>query len=218
MAHGAWVSIAISLPTLSAAFGDIVRAMARKVGDIVFRDRSTGPFLSEMNIKLNGLIKRFNAIAIRVQAGTLRATPKRRAGATRTVSPRKASLLPTRFEWLNRLTPEASVYGGLLDEMVRTDLEMVALLTAAPQAKAILRSLYWMLGRRPLPDILRRPKAAPRARAARAVLVGKPVPTDTGRSPHRPSARWPKGCVTRHPRAPAEPVRPRSTAGPTSRG
>jgi len=76
-----------------------------------------------------------------------------------------------------------------------------------------------MLGR-PLPDILQRPKAAPRPRPARAVKVRpvrEPIPPDTGRYPYRPSANWPKGCVTRHPRAPAKPRTPakaRSTAGP----
>ncbi len=220
------MSFAVPLPTLSAAFGDIVRALARKVCDIVFKDRSTGTLLSEMTLKLNGLTKRFNAIVKRVQAGTLRAPPRRRAGAirgaTRAVSPRKPSLVPNRFQWLSRLAPEANAYGHYLDQMVRTDLEMVALLTAAPQAKGILRSLFWMLGRRPLPDILRRPKAPPRAIAARTVPghpVDKPTPTDTGHHPYRPSARWPKGCVTRHPRAPAKPralAKPRSTAGPPS--
>ena len=218
------MSFAVPLPTLSAAFGDIVRALARKVCDIVFKDRSTGPLLSEMTLKLNGLTKRFNAIVERVQAGTLRAPPRRRAGAVRvamrTVSPRRPSLVPNRFQWLSRLVPEANAYGHYLDQMVRTDLEMVALLTAAPQAKGILRSLFWMLGRRPLPDILRRAKAPPRALAACTVPVRpicKPIPTETGHHPYQPSARWPKGCVTHHPRAPAKRqvrVKPRATAGP----
>ncbi len=71
------MSFAIPLSALSAAFGDIVRAMMRKVCDIVFEDCSTGPMLSEMCLKLHGLIERFNAIAVRVQAGTLRAPPRR---------------------------------------------------------------------------------------------------------------------------------------------
>ncbi len=231
------MSFAVPLPTLSAAFGDIVRALARRVCDIVFKDRSAGPLLSEMTLKLNGLTKRFNAIVERVQAGTLRAPPRRRAEAmrvaTRTVSQRRPSLVPNRFQWLSRLAPEANAYGHYLDQMVRTDLEMVALLTAAPQAKGILRSLYWMLGRRPLPDILRRAKAPPRAIAACTVPVrpvpvspvGKPIPTDTGHHRYQPSARWPKGCVTHHPRALAKPrasakrrgrAKPRATAGPPS--
>ncbi len=57
-----------------------------------------------------------------------------------------------------------------------------------------------------LGGILRRPKAP-----SRAVPVRKPVPPDTGRHGYRPSANWPKGCITRHRRAPAK---PRSTAGP----
>jgi len=211
------VSFPIPLPTLRAAFGDIVRAMMRKVCDIVFKDRSTAFLLSEMSLKLYGLIKRFNAIAVRVQAGTLRAPPKRRAGAKRVARPRKPSLLPNRFQWLSRMTPEAYYYGEQLDQLVRTDLEMVALLTAAPHAKGILRTIYWMLGRPSLPDILRRPKAAPRPCPTRPVPirpVRKPVPPDTGRHPYRPSANWPKGCVTRHRRAPAK---PRSTAGPPAK-
>ncbi len=209
-----WCVLPHPLPTLRAAFSGLVLALAAKVYDAVFRDRSTGPLLNTMTFKLYSLVTRFSAIAVHVRAGTLRKPPKRRAGATRVVaSPRKPSLLPTRFQWLGRMTWETGHYAGRLDQVVRTDLEIIALLTAAPQAKGILRSLFWMLGR-PLPDILRRPKAAPRPRAVKVRPVREPIPPDTGRYPYRPSANWPKGCVTRHPRAPAK---PRSTAGPPSK-
>jgi len=207
------VSFPIPRPTLRAAFSSLVLALVGKVYDAVCRDRSTAPLLNEMARKAYSLLRRFSAIAVHVHAGTLRQPPQRRAGATRKASPRKPGLLPTRFGWLGHMTWEAGFYTERLDQIARGNLEMVALLTAAPQAKGILRWLFWMLGR-PLPDILRPSKRAPRPRPVRAVPTRKPVPPDTSRHPYRPSANWPKGCVTRHPRALAK---LRSTAGPPAK-
>ena len=215
------MSFPIPLPTLRAAFIALVMGLPAKVYDALRRDHARAPLVAAMSAKVYALVRRFAAIAVHVHNGTLRQPPRRRAGGTRRVaSPRQPSLLPRRFGWLGHMTWETGFFTEGLDRMVRTDLEMVALLTAAPQAKPILRSLFWMLGRK-LPDILRPAKRAPRPPKVRAAVPApEPGLLGTGRHPYRPSANWPKGCVTRPPRRrakPRTPAKPQATAGPPAK-
>lgn len=174
-------------------FALIVRNLGRTVGDIMFRDRSTATFLSLLQTRLSGLIARFTAIAIRVEAGTLRAAPRRGVGRRVTKAARRAGPLPTGYHWLGKLVPEANGFGSQLAHLVLNDAEMMALLVAAPQAGRILRSIFWMVGQ-PVPAPLRRVAVAPSPRP----VVRAVKPARTKSPPPRNEGRWPR------PRNPSE--------------
>ena len=116
-----------------------------------------------------------------------RVTPR----AARVASPR---LMPSDFGWLCRLMPEGNVYATYLEDQMRTDAELAAVLVAAPQAGRLLRPVLWMMGR-PVPEMLRLPAVArpPRARAVRAVpmvVPGTPYREQPPKSRY-PSSVWP---------------------------
>ena len=99
--------------------------------------------------------------------------------------------------------------GGFILTLVLTDLEMAALIEAAPQVKRLLRAILWatFLRQSEMPEILRRPKRvrAPRRRAPRAavpaIAMPDPARLEAQRRNYRPSANWPKGVLTRRPRS-----------------
>ena len=71
--------------------------------------------------------------------------------------------------------------------------------------KRILRSLRCATYLRTMLEILRRPARvrAPRPRAPRAAAAAGPAPArpEMRRPGYRPSAKWPKGCITRPPQS-----------------
>ncbi len=180
--HYSYVSSPVLLPTISGAFASLVRNMGRTVGDIMFRDRSTAPFLALLHLRLCGLIARFAAIAARAEAGTLRG-PRKCGGGRRTGAARVPGPLPTGFHWLGKLVVEANGFGWQLEQMVLNDPEMMALLDVAPQAGRILRSVFWMVGR-PVPPTLRRAAVVaprkPAVRVVKPVRVERPSATERG--------------------------------------
>jgi len=88
--------------------------------------------------------------------------------------------------------PEGNVYASYLEDQLRTDAELEAILAKAPQAGRPLRSVLWMMGRT-VPEMLRLAKRPPRPRAARPAPV--PVPCTPYREQpaksHYPSSIWP---------------------------
>jgi hypothetical protein len=102
--------------------------------------------------RLGQISQRMERLMARFQAGRLWRRPARAVVADMAVveatgapRARAEAVLPVRFGWLVRAAAwRAAVYGGQLRIVLQTP-EMVALLTAAPQAARILRPLCRML-------------------------------------------------------------------------
>ena len=106
------------------------------------------------------------------------------------------TVLPRRFGWLVHLVGyQAAGHGSQLAHLL-TDPEMVALVRDVPQARRILAPLCLMLG--VAVDGLaavRRPRVRPVA--SRPGVEALPPTTVVTRLGYVPSARWPKGVITR---------------------
>jgi len=205
------VSIPLLLPTLAARFAWIIASMRFERATGTASDRRFIPLLGPILAHLNRLGRQFAAICARAQAGTLRASPRRRAGkpaVQRLTWPRPPRALPTGYLWMAKLTPWMQGGGAEIYTLVLADPQMAALIEAAPQVKRLLRAILWAtcLRRREMPEILRQPKRvrAPRPRAPRAVVAAVAMPDPARpamlRPNYRPSANWPKGVLTRPPR------------------
>ena len=215
----------MSIPTANSSlvdrFSDIIDILCRIVPRLIARDRSAGPLILLIHAHLRRMAVRFAAIAVRPQSGVLRA-PRSGTARRRASSPRTTGVLPCGYAWLIRVFQETAYGGGLLQHLVLNDPEMAALLATSPQAGRIVRSLFWMLGIRPIPAIARRAVTvrAPRAvrtRAAPSAVpntvpggISKPrdvQPRSGWSSSYRPSARWPKAHWPRPPNDKPTPVR-----------
>ena len=112
-----------------------------------------------------------------------------------------AIVLPRRFGWLVHLVGyQAAGRGSQLAHLL-ADPEMVALVRDVPQARRILAPLCRMLGvaREGLPVTRRvrpRPVVASKDVAGAADLV--PSGAALARIGYSPSAKWPRGVITRH--------------------
>ncbi len=211
----------LPIPTspVGRSFAGIIDGISWALGKLLGRDRSATLLVSLIYARLLRLRAQFAALAARAEAGTLRAPRRHVAGrSTRTAAPRTPRPFPCGFGWLGNLAPEARCYGSQLGALVSHDPEVAALIVASPQAARILRSILWMTGHRSVPEVLRPAVArTPRVRVSRAVVrpaVPDRAPPVAWRHPYRPSAKWPKGCVTRPKRSRSK---PRSTAGPVSK-
>ena len=176
-------------PALPDRFAYAIGGLCHYLGAIFTRDRSTGPLTLLICARLRRLQARFAALVARVEAGTMR--PARAGGTARAAREGSARMLSSDFGWLCRLMPEGNVYATYLEEQVRSDAELAALLAAAPQAGRLLRPVLWMMGR-PVPERLRVAKA-PRARGVRPEPVadsGTPYREQPPKS-HYPSSVWP---------------------------
>eukprot|EP01037_Dinobryon_pediforme_P017219 gene17219-17411_t len=137
-------------------------------------------------LRMEGLVARFLAGRLRVGGG--------RAGVVRVAAARVARVWPGGFAWLIRMAGwRSAAYGSQLRAVLETP-EMVALLTASPQAGRVLRPICWMLG---VEASLLRPGVVvvPKERVER-VWVRKArvrVPIDFGRIPlPRGALAWAK--------------------------
>ena len=114
-------------------------------------------------------------------------------------SKRTAIVLPRRFGWLVQLVGyQAAGHGSQLAHLL-SDPEMVALVRDLPQARRILAPLCRMLGVDceglcKVPGV--RSPARPRVGLA-DVGASVPVAEIVGRVGYVPSAKWPRGVITR---------------------
>jgi hypothetical protein len=138
----------------------LCRAVAARVGKPL-----AGPVIVLIWTRLRRTVARFTVLAARVRAGVLPSPsrPRPRA-ASRPASPPPAQRLPTTFGWLVRQVPEAAGYRSQLCHLL-SDPEMVALLSAAPQAGRLLRPLCRMLAIKPGPNLLPPRSTNPASRA-----------------------------------------------------
>ena len=207
-----YVSIPLLLPTLAARFAWIIASMRYERATGTPSDRRFIPLLDAILTHLNRLNRQFAALCARAQAGTLRASPRRRPGkplVQRLTWPRPPRVLPTGYLWMAKLTPWMRGGGDEIYNLVLVDPQMAALIEAAPQVKRMLRSILWALclRSREMPEILRLPPRvrAPRRRAPRAAVPvpARPVPArpPLPRPGYRPSCNWPKGVLTPRPRS-----------------
>jgi len=177
-------------PSVPDRFAYLIGGLCHCLGAIFMRDRSTGPLTLLIHGRLRQLQARFAAIVARVEAGKIR--PAATRSAQRGARVASTRLVPSDFGWLCRLMPEGNVYATYLEEQVRTDAKLAAVLAAAPQAGRVLRSVLWMMGR-DVPEMLRPPRAPPRAPRAKAkppVAVGTPYRAQPPKS-HYPPSVWP---------------------------
>ena len=162
------------------------------MGAVFTRDRSTAPLTLLVQARLRRLSARFAALVARVEAGTLRPA-RARVTVQGSRAPRVGSPggMPREFGWLCRLMPEGNLYAGMLEEQIRSDVELVALLAKAPQAGRLLRPVLRMMGR-PVPESLRIPKVA-QARMVRPEPIATPCTPYREQPPgsHYPASIWP---------------------------
>ncbi len=133
--------------------------------------------LGQIGLRMERLVARF-------QAGRLRPAGVRAVVDAAVVRPKRdrgVRVWPYAFGWLVRVASyEAAGFGSQLRAVLEQP-EMVALLTAAPQAARILRPLCRMLA---IETSVLRPGAAPVVRRVAAKRVRKPrLPVDWGRIP-----------------------------------
>jgi hypothetical protein len=123
--------------------------------------------------RLQGFQRRFERLAAKIRAGTLRA-PRQRTMRAERVRAGGKSPLPRKFGWMPHMVPGAGVVAQAL-ELLLADPQMPALMQAAPQTGRILRPLCRMLGLKP-PACLRLQR---RPRGRRGGLPSATHPTSS---------------------------------------
>ena len=161
---------------LTLIVGGLQKAAAARAG----RDHAVAPLVMPLWTRLARLTARFDALVARLTAGHLPAERPAAPARPRTRSARKAPAaglrLPRGRAWLIRLLPgEAASYGCQLQALL-ADLQMAALLAAAPEAGRILRPLCRLLA------------IAPEGSLALPSAAGKPAPTPRPAKPAPPPA------------------------------
>ncbi len=122
--------------------------------------RLAGPLLILIWQRVRGIGVQVGALLARIEAGTLRRYPARRAPLP-SAEPRRRpapGLLPNGYAWLAVLIPETAVSGAHLQNLL-ADPDIPALLEFAPQLRRALRPLCRMLG-------VKLPPSPPRPRSA----------------------------------------------------
>ena len=157
--------------TLSERFASILDGLCRATAAHVAVDRSAGALILIVWTRLRRMRARFLRLIERFEAGMLPPQRARRPAPQR-AEPRPAAaqdriVIPRGFAWLAALVAGSASYGSQLQHLL-TDLEMVALLKAAPQGGRILRPILWMTAIRPLPEAVRLPPRPRPSKLARA--------------------------------------------------
>jgi len=169
-------------PTPAERFADILWCLAQAV---VTRSAFglSQPLINLIITRIRDAKQAFARLAARIEAGTY--APRRRSSTPpRPPAARKPRPPPNplarKFGWLMPLVPNAVVFRGQLETLLR-DPEMAALLAAAPVSlRRPLRSLCWMLRVEP-PKILARPAGPAQPRKPRP-----PRPRREPLPPYRP--------------------------------
>jgi hypothetical protein len=158
------------------AIEGLYAAVAARIG----QPRTMGPLMTGALIvlicaRLRRLGARFQALAQKIQAGTLRAWPARARPPRPRATPPDVTRLPVhRLGWLIELVPyHAACWGEAMRE-VMTSPEVAAMIAATPRMARVLRPLCRMLAITPdfLPPL---PPRAPRVRR-RVAPVARAAP------------------------------------------
>ena len=173
-------------PNLAERLGPTFHGLREVAGVHAVRNRALAPLLLLFAIYLGRVMRRFELLATRFEAGTLRIQPKRaRSGAKPEPSaagaggrPRKPRV-PQRLGWLIKtLGYHAAGRAQQLRHMLVHDTQMRALFSASPQAGRILRPLCRMLRIEPGPDLppsLYPPRPVKATDAAQATATVAPI-------------------------------------------
>jgi len=174
-------------PLITVTLASVLHALRSSISGWALQGLFDVALVIPLFNRLGRIGRQIDALKARLAAGTLRIVVGRAKPTVREAdAPARARpvvIFPTRFGWLVRAAAwRAAVYGGQL-QLVLEMPEMVELLTAAPQARRILRPLCRMLlvdTRVLRPGVVVEPPAPKMA----AVRVRKPRPkVDWGRIP-----------------------------------
>ena len=128
-------------------FALAINGLCRAVATRISTPAMTGALIVLIWSRLSRISTRFQALAARIRAGTLRKPPAahRRAAPPRPAAPPKLRL-PRGFGWLLPLVPyEAAGFASQIRHLL-TDPEIAALIAATPRMGQTLRPLFRMLG------------------------------------------------------------------------
>jgi hypothetical protein len=156
-------------PTLSEALAIIINGLCAAMQRESENDRYIIPMCIRLWTRLLHLTKRYNRLVTLWREGRL--TPYRpRPYRQRTKwpeppkkpgeEPKPKHTLPSAFGWIVKYVPGAALYRDQLRELL-ADPEMIAFLTAAPQAGRLLRPLCRTLGVALTAELLPRKKPEP---------------------------------------------------------
>ena len=166
-------------PNLADLFALFTKGLFDMLLVAVLRNAIPQPLAFQLTLRVQRLRDRFNALLAQFRAGTLPPVRPSRAGAPprANAEPRPsppAILAPRRIAALLAPIPQTAwLCRCFLAEIIDNDVEVRALVAAAPQAGRIMRVFSRMLGRKP-PPWLALP-ARPRARRPRPPAPRKPA-------------------------------------------
>ncbi len=161
----------ITPPGFPERLGLIVAGLRRTLAAQGAKDRELAALVLILWNRLSRLMERVTTIVARHQAGRLRRR-RRTAAPASPAAPRQPpprDRLPHRRGWLTGWVRECVAHGNHL-HLLLEDPDTLALIEAAPQLRPLLRPLWRMLRRDPLPEVLRDPEPAkPPTRRRKAV-------------------------------------------------
>jgi hypothetical protein len=152
--------------SLTERFAWLVKTIVMRVELFVRWEPATEPVRDAIKVRLRRALDRFASLLAQFEAGTLQpprprpARPRPDPAEGEARPPRRpGTRLPRHLGWLLELTGDSEITGlGLgLDDMVRNDAGMRALIAASPRAAALVRSILWMTGMQQIPEILAPP-------------------------------------------------------------
>jgi hypothetical protein len=138
-------------------FSNILSDLQAAIAVVAARDRSLTVLLVAVWGRIARMRTRLERLVAQWRAGTL---PQLRAPSVRKAGTRRVGQkYPSGAGWLFARVWAAGAFGSQLRHLL-TDAECAAFLAAVPQAGRILRPLLHMLGRDPVPEVVRKPKLA----------------------------------------------------------
>jgi hypothetical protein len=155
--------------TLSEALAIIINGLCKAMQRESENDRFIIPICIRLWSRLIHLTKRYNRLVTRYYEGRLTPySPRPYRPRTKWPEPPKKpgeepkprQTLPSAFGWIVKYVPGAALYRDQLRELL-ADPEMIAFLTAAPQAGRLLRPLCRTLGVALTAELLPKPKPNP---------------------------------------------------------
>jgi hypothetical protein len=167
-----------------------VKTLVLRVEWMWWRDPAKQAVGEIVRRRLRRALARFESLLARFEAGTL-TPPKPRPRRSRPEPPDPAEgappppraprvRLPWHLGWLRAFSGDVEItrLGQTLDDMVRNDARMRAMIEAAPWVGRLLRPILWMTGARQIPPVLVPPEPDS--------MMKRWMAGDAGRRPPKP--------------------------------